>query len=143
MAGHRFYYLLNVAQHALRRTAERRCQDELGITAVQLGALFVVGQSPECSQRELARALSLKESAIAGLVKRMVDAELLVRRVSEQDARARVLTLSPTGKALIGRARPLIQDMNQRLAAGYSEEELAVVARFLADVQRRFGEELP
>lgn len=143
MASHRFYFLLNVAQHALRRAAERRCQEALGITAVQLGALFVVGQRPECSQRDLAKALALKESAITGLVKRMLEAELLVRRVSEADARARVLTLSAKGRARIQRARPLIDDMNARLAEGYSESELALVARFLADVHTRFAEERP
>lgn len=141
MPGHRFYYLLNVAQHALRRSAERACQEHLGITAVQLGALFVVSQSPECTQRELARALALKESAITGLVKRMVDSGLLIRKVSERDARARVLSLSTRGRALTKRARPLMTEMNQRLGQGYTERELAVVARFLGDVQARFGEE--
>ena len=139
MAKRRFYHLINVARQALNRHAARECQAALGITAVQLGALFVIADQPDCTQRELGRTLALGESAVTGLVGRLVEQELVTRGRGE-DARVRTLRLSPKARGLLGRAAPLMKRFNDELTEGFARHELDLVERFLRGIVERCGE---
>jgi len=56
---------------------------------------------------------------------------LIVRGQSALDARAGSLHLSPKGQEVLAAALPVLDSLNAQLKHGFSEEELAVVARFL------------
>src|SRR5690606_32396680 len=117
------------------------CQERLGVSGAQLGALFVVAERPGLRQRQLAEALGSNESAITALTNRMVDAELLERRPDPDDGRASLVFATAHGKRVIGRARPVLAELNERLMNGFSDDELDVAARFLENAIARFSEE--
>lgn len=140
MPRHRFFYLLNLARHRVFKHADRVAQEQLGLSAAQLGALTVIGARPGRSQRELARTLGYNESAITALMRRMSEAELIVRTSSEVDRRVMTIDLSEKGRALVSASKPLLGRFQARLTEGFTEDELDVVARFLANAQSRFAE---
>lgn len=132
MAGTpRLFFLLNLAQGALRKRADRTLRRQLDVSSAQVGALFFVESRPGCLQRELAAALGQHDSAATGMVGRMEEAGLLRRRPSERDRRAWALEATPRGRRVLRRVRPLLDELNAALGEGFGPDELAVVARFL------------
>jgi hypothetical protein len=48
---------------------------------------------------------------------------LVSRNVSERDKRARVLTLTPEGSALLARLAPLVEDLQREILSGLKDHE--------------------
>ncbi|MFC4908814.1 MarR family winged helix-turn-helix transcriptional regulator [Actinomadura gamaensis] len=113
----RLYFLLQRAAHRLRIAADRRCLAAAGVTTAQLGALFAVQDRPGLTQRDLARTLGLRESAVTALVTRLTAAGLIVREPHPEEHRAVVLRLAPAGEAALRAAQPTIDDFNGELRA--------------------------
>ncbi|MFC4057375.1 MarR family winged helix-turn-helix transcriptional regulator [Planomonospora corallina] len=111
----RLFFLLQRAAHQLRTAADRRCLAAAGITTAQLGALFAVQDRPDTTQRQLARTLGLRESAVTALVARLTRAGLLTRRAHPHDHRAVVLELTGDGAAALRAARPEVDRFNDEL----------------------------
>ncbi|MCP2340514.1 MarR family winged helix-turn-helix transcriptional regulator [Actinomadura rupiterrae] len=113
----RLFFLLQRAAHQLRLAADRRLQAAAGISTAQLGALFAVQDAPGLTQRDLARTLGLRESAVTGLVTRLTSADLVVREPHPDEHRAVVLRLSAGGEAALRAAQPAIDAFNAELRA--------------------------
>jgi MarR family transcriptional regulator, organic hydroperoxide resistance regulator len=137
MARPRLFLLLDRAAHAVRQRLERRAQAELGITMVQLGALFHLAGDEGCLGKELASALGIQPAGVSTLVDRMEDAGLVQRRACTVDARAQRLHATAAGKRIVASARPVVAAMQAELTEGFTEAEIAIVARFLTAAASR------
>jgi len=138
---HRLYFQLQTARLSVARAAERACRRALGITVVQLGALWVIKGAPDASQRLVAEKLNLNEPAVTGLIGRLTSQGLVLRTRSEADRRRYCLRLSAEGQRLTDAARPLLKQLNETMTEGFTDEELDVVARFLSATTARFTPE--
>ena len=134
---HRLVFLLNVAQRRLQRWMAARAQAS-GVTAAQAGLLFILGQRDGVLMGEAGAALDLGPPGISGLVDRMAAANLIRRRADPEDGRAWRLWLTPAGRAALAQSRAGLAEINARLADGFTEAEIAVVARWLTTMQTRF-----
>jgi len=56
---------------------------------------------------------------------------LVTQRASPDDRRALHLALTPAGRDVVARARPLQARFNEAMTAGFDAAEQAVIARFL------------
>ncbi|MCG8422539.1 MAG: MarR family transcriptional regulator [Proteobacteria bacterium] len=135
----RFFYLLNQSRHVLFKHADRLCRAHLGISTVQLGAIYAIAEQPGLVQKDLARALALRESAVTGLVGRMETAGLIERRADPDDRRVIRLYQTRRARAMRKKAKPLLGDLNAELAHGFTEQELDMVVRFLTTTIDRFA----
>jgi DNA-binding MarR family transcriptional regulator len=106
----------------LRTAADRRCLAAAGITTAQLGALFAVRDRPGVTQRELARTLGLRESAVTALVTRLTAAGLLTKAAHPREHRAVTLELTVDGDAALRAAQPEIDRFNGELRALLGEQ---------------------
>ncbi len=129
--SHRLFHLLDLAAHAVRQRLEKRAQADLGISMVQVGALFFLVENPGCLHRDLATALGIQPAGVSGLVDRMETAELVTRKPSPTDARAQHLHVTAAGKRIAAKAGPVVRALQADLATGFTDAELDVVARFL------------
>lgn len=102
------YVRLAAFRHALRsflnfsETAAAR----IGLTGQQYQALLVVRAMPAASEMtvsELARQLLIRHHSAVGLVDRLVDQALLLRKASREDARKVELRLTAKGSRVLGR----------------------------------------
>lgn len=82
-----------------RRLAKEQCAKH-GITATQLNALKLLQKVGDLSLSELSAKMSATNSAITGLVDRMVEAKLVAREQSTEDRRVWKIRLTPEGRAL-------------------------------------------
>lgn len=128
----RLFFLLQRAAHRLRLDADRRCMDAAGITTAQLGALFAIQSGPDgLTQRELARVLGLRESAVTSLAARLAAAGLVTRGAHPDEHRAVVLRLSDGGRAALHAARPALDAFNAELRSRLGDEGFAQVSAAL------------
>ena len=132
----RLFNLLSLARQNLFRSADAVFTSELGYSGTQVVALFALKGEEGCQLKDLGRLLQLRNSAVTGLVARMEENGLIVRGQSAREARAGTLHLSPEGADVLAAALPLLDSLNAQLKAGFSEEELAIVARFLLHASR-------
>lgn len=134
----RLFFVFSRAYRSVLRTAERGCQEKLGVTPVQIAALYALKPGERLPQTELGRALDLSAAALTGLVARMVDAGLIMRQTHDEDARAIMLTLTDSGAQIRAASFPYLAELNAALVEETPPEELEVVYRFLNRLITKF-----
>lgn len=82
-----------------RRLAKEQCAKH-GITATQLNALKLLQSVGDLSLSDLSKRMSATNSAITGLVDRMVEANLVAREQSAEDRRVWKIKLTAEGRAM-------------------------------------------
>jgi DNA-binding MarR family transcriptional regulator len=128
----RFVQLLNRAQRALQRWIEVRPESWDGISAAQVGLLFVLQSRGDAAIGEIAAELGVAPAAVTNLSKRMQAAGMVERVADAHDARLTRLQMTEEGAAASSRAGEVLVELNARLAEGFTPEELQTVARWLA-----------
>lgn len=126
-------YFLNLksACSRLTKVATTAAQANAGIHGAQAQALLLLSQLGDCKISELATRLGLGKPAATTLVVRMEKAGLLRRGFDKNDARARILELTPKGRTALNGVNQMIVSLDQELTTGFSAQELEIVARFL------------
>jgi MarR family transcriptional regulator, organic hydroperoxide resistance regulator len=127
----RFFHLVAQARQNLFRSADQLMTAKLEVTGTQVMALFAIKSAEGCQLKDLTRLLQLKNSAVTGLVSRMEQNGLIARRPCASDGRASRLFISEHGAAVLAQAQPLLGTINRQLQQGFTDAELAIVARFL------------
>jgi len=133
----RLVFLLNVAQRRLQRWVATKTEKS-GVTAAQSGLLFILGQRDGALMGEAGTALDLGPPGISGLVDRMTMAGLIERRADPDDGRAWRLWLTPSGRVALAQSKAGLAEINARLADGFTDAEIDIVARWLTSFQTRF-----
>lgn len=83
--------------------------EHLGVTPTQLMVLRKVSVHPELSVTELAERMSLGNSAVSGIVDRMVKAGLITRQRSEQDRRIFRVALTDKGGEILEKSQEALR----------------------------------
>lgn len=131
----RLGFWLRLAQQAAF-DAFHRAMAPLGLTPGRLGALLLLEDNPEMRQSALAEALRVKPPNLAVLLDGL-EADGLIRRVEDaQNRRAKLLRLTPAGRALLKRAKAQEALVEEELAAGLDPAERAAL---LAALRRIAG----
>lgn len=141
MTDKRLFFKYNRSQHLLYTRMEQGCMAELGITPIQLGAIFYLLKNDGCLQKDLARGLHLNKPAITGLMARMERAGLIERKGCSRDGRASRTFFTDKAKDLAAKAFPLLEKLNEAITQGFSEEEIEVIHRFFDSVIIQFSKE--
>ncbi len=82
-----------------RRLAKEQAT-KYGVTATQLNALKLLQNVGDLSLSDLSKRMSATNSAVTGLVDRMVEAKLVAREQSAEDRRVWKIRLTPEGRAM-------------------------------------------
>jgi len=143
MEDSRIFYKLNCAQHLLYRKAEKQLLSALGITPIQLSAIFFLMENNGCIQKKLAAGLHLNTPAVTGLVSRMGKAGLLRRESSKKDARGIHVFLTDKAKGLSMIAFPLLKQFNKQITEGFTESEIDIVLSFFERIIERLSKDSP
>jgi DNA-binding MarR family transcriptional regulator len=94
-----------------------------GTTPVQFAVLHTLAERPGIDQRTLARAVSFDTSTIGGVIDRLEARGLLIRRLSPEDRRVRLLELTPEGAAVLAELTPSMQRTQERILEPLSAAE--------------------
>jgi len=106
-----------------RRLAKEQCAKH-GITATQLNALKLLQSVGDLSLSDLSKKMSATNSAITGLVDRMVEAGLVAREQSAEDRRVWKIRLTPEGRAMAKKVDVAPWEILQRALLSLQADEL-------------------
>jgi DNA-binding MarR family transcriptional regulator len=90
------------------------CAAPLSLTPRQFSVLFLVNRKGQLSQVEFSRLFGLDPATASVVMKNLTTRGLLDRRVCAEDRRARLFSLTATGRGMLGDAQPLV-DKSERL----------------------------
>lgn len=110
----------------------------IGIHPGQLAFVKAISEHEGISQRELAEGLHVKAPTVAVAVRRLEKAEIICRRPDPKDQRISRLYLSERGREIADETIRCLEQNEQVLTSGFSDEELEQ----LRDFFRRMSENL-
>jgi MarR family transcriptional regulator for hemolysin len=113
------------------RRAVGRAVQPYGLTeATWLPLVYVArGREPMC-QKDLAEAIGIESSSLVRLIDAL-DRAGLIERQTDKDRRARIISLTPRGRALVEQVETTTVAIRQRLLAGITDAELATMLSVL------------
>jgi DNA-binding MarR family transcriptional regulator len=97
----------------------------------QAMCLRVLAHRDEVAQRDLAESLLLSKPSVTRMLQRLERAELVERRVDEQDQRQSVVRLTPAGHALAEHVHGALGEYLERSLARLPEADRRDLARLL------------
>ena len=101
------------------------------LTPVQYAALAAVTANPGIDQVTLAGLIAYDRTTITGVVDRLVQKDLLVRRASSRDRRARELQITDDGRRTLRGITPAVEAAQRIMLRGLTEKEAAELMRLL------------
>ena len=101
---------------------------ESSVTMAQLKVLMLLGAKPETHMSELATALHLSLSTVSGLVEKLVENGLAVRRTDDVDRRQVLVSLTAQGATFLDRFQELGKETLRELLSQLNADEVECVA---------------
>lgn len=130
--------------HRLWRTVADLELAPLGLTHPRWTALWKLSRlGGHLSQKTLAEALEIELPSLMRTLGLLEEQGLVERHSCSQDKRARIVTLTPEGKALLDQIEDRIMDIRRDLLTGISQRELEqfedIVHRISANALGKIG----
>lgn len=102
-----------------------------GLRSGMISSLALIVANPGISQNEISQFSGVDKSAIVGIVNRFEELGWVVRKRSEADKRRHELTATPAGEAELAEIVRMIREVEARLLAEVSSEDLDEVSVLL------------
>lgn len=131
MAGHQIRRLNQISQALFR---ERMAAAGVDLTPVQYAALATLAERTGIDQASLAAEIAYDKVTIGGVIDRLAAKGLVDRRPSPTDRRAKALSLTPEGEALLRRVRPVVWALQADILSGLSDDERSCFLELLARI---------
>jgi DNA-binding MarR family transcriptional regulator len=133
----RLYHRLQIAAHGLRKAADRAVLEAGGVTTAQAAVLAIVAARETATQRDVANALRINESAVTAMATRLIKLGILERIRSGTDNRAWCLSLSSAGLMAL---RASLASINARIESEFSQLETKQLVDYLDRLTAAFEE---
>lgn len=120
-------------------TIERLANNALrqsGLTMVQVWVLLSLNEKDQntYSFKELERVLGVAQSTCAGIVNRLARKKLVECFIDPTDKRVKLVRLTPVGQACCQDAQQHMQELEETLFRGVSQEEQAIFHSLLQKI---------
>ncbi|MEM8930766.1 MAG: MarR family transcriptional regulator [Acidobacteriota bacterium] len=131
MSRPRLFLLLSRAHHAVKQRLEQETKSAVGLTRLELAALWALHSEPGLGVQALARELYVDHAVVSRLSKQLFRKGVARRVADPNDRRRAPIELTDEGEAKAAIGLRMLDRANARIAEGFTDEEIAVVARFL------------
>jgi MarR family transcriptional regulator, transcriptional regulator for hemolysin len=136
-SGHAaFGSLLSRAARQWRRAADLRLEP-FALTEATWLPLVHIARAPESPrQKDLAASMSLDGSSVVRLLDNLEAAGLIQRKEGKHDRRAKIILLTPRGRAIADRVETVARRIRGNALAGLSDKDIETTVRVLQHVCR-------
>lgn len=115
------------------------CVAALQLTPAQFSVLMLVDTNPGRNQTEIASTLGILRPNFVAMLDELESRDLCVRVRSSSDRRSHILKLTDKGRAVLSRARKLIETRHEaRLKDLLGEDNRALLLAMLGKIAREF-----
>lgn len=111
----RLYMALQKAAHAFKKRADNALMAAADLTTAQSAVLVVINAEEGATQRSVASALGLNESAVTAMTRKLMSRGLIKRSRSEADARAWSLQLTTQGEVALAATAAPFTTLNEHI----------------------------
>jgi len=125
MVGH---LIRRLHQQSTQVFTQRTLAAGFDLTSVQFAAMDAIGAHPHIDQAGVAELISYDRATIGGVINRLEQKGWVRRIVSEQDRRARELSLTAEGRRVLAALLPIVRQLQGDILQGLSDTDRA---RFL------------
>lgn len=126
-----FHMLLYRAFHA-QRAALRPNLAKLGLGAGQPKILGYLSRNGASSQRQLADFYDVDPATVCRMLDSLQKGGFVSRRPDQSDRRRDLIELTPAGQEAYGQWQACCREMEERMLAGFSQQERDLFSSFLA-----------
>jgi len=113
-------------------------------SSARMEALSAIYHSPPLSpQVEVARRLRIEGPTLTRMLDSLEKDGLVERLADPADRRTKLLRVTPEGERALEEIFDIADEMRERLLRGFSDDQVAQVNAFLAEVLTRLDEGLP
>lgn len=137
MPGHILRRLHQVSTQTFARHMQAAGID---LTPVQFAAMAAILETPGLDQAGVASLIGYDRATIGGVIDRLIQKGLVVRRVSSRDRRAREVFLTEAGQALHTEALPIVDRVQDAILDALSARERTL---FLGLAVKALGPDAP
>jgi DNA-binding MarR family transcriptional regulator len=132
------YFALMEVGSLLQHAVDRQLREDGGLSYIQFQILAVLGETAEGRRRmtDVADRLVHSRSGLTYQVAQLSEAGLVAKAPSPDDERSVVLSLTPAGRALLGRVMAGHVQVVQQLLSPLSDQDVAVLGDVLGRVAR-------
>jgi len=125
--------------HALQ-LASKSMERVLGVTGPQRLVVRILGKHPGMPAGRLARLLHLHPSTLTGILKRLEQKGLIVRRPDPEDARRVLVRLTRRGRSLDVGIKGTVESVIDRMLRGSPRATIERTREFLVCLAERLDE---
>lgn len=119
----------------------RKKLNELGLYFGQLGIVFYIHNNPNCTQIDIAKAMSVSPASIALSTKRLEKAGIIIKQTDENNLRCKRLKLTEKGFAVTEIAETIRAEQDRKMFVGFTSEEIAALDGFIDKITMNLTEE--
>lgn len=109
--------------------------NEVGLTEQQWRIIRTLGQHEELDSTTLSEKACILKPSLTGIINRMLDTGLIVRRRSETDQRFSFISLSQEGQKIFDNMSVRMEQRYQQIQQSLGTEKMTQLLALLKDVQ--------
>ena len=137
LSSSRFGTLVSLVSRQWRKAVDARLQ-AFGLSeATWLPLLRLAQAGRPMRQKDLAAALMLDTSSVVRILVHLDAAGLIEQHPGEEDRRAKAITITEAGRALVRQVESVSQDIEDEVLAGVAQADLAISRGVLERVCRQ------
>jgi DNA-binding MarR family transcriptional regulator len=118
-------YQLSITSNAVSGRIAQEYRQHFGLSVPEWRVMAVLGDSGPLTQRDLTQRTLMDKVAVNRACKVLEERGLAARTPNEEDGRSHHLDLTEAGEAMHDQIMPLAREMERRVFAGFTGEELA------------------
>jgi len=130
--------LLGKSSRLMSNVLDAKLQ-EIGLTSQQWVVLAELSVSDGCNQTKLAKSLLKNKASVGSLVNYLVKKDCVTRATSQEDRRETAIVLTPIGRAIFAKSKPMVKEVLRQATQGLMPEEEAVSKKVLLQIINNLG----
>ena len=128
-------YQLSITSNAVSGRIALEYRQRFGLSVPEWRVMAVLGDAGPLTQRDLTRLTLMDKVAVNRACKVLEERGLAARQPNAQDGRSHLLELTAAGREMHGQIMPLALEMERRLFANFTDEEVDTFRALLKRVR--------
>lgn len=133
-------YRLSITSNAVSGRIAQEYRQRFGLSVPEWRVMAVLGDAGGRTQRELTELTLMDKVAVNRACKVLEERGLAVRQPNESDGRSHLLELTEAGREMHAQIMPLAKEMERRLFAKFSPEEVESFRNILRRVREEVND---
>ncbi len=128
-------YRLSTTSNAVSGRIAQEYRTRFGLSIPEWRVMAVLGDAGAMTQRDLTRMTLMDKVAVNRACKVLEERGLAARQPNASDGRSHLLELTGDGRTMHGEIMPLALEMERRIFAGFTDEEVEIFRSLLGRVR--------